>query len=122
VPVQNVTSFGFGKDRSRTPAVANDKAAQTVRGICALNHSRQLGVADASQLARGANLYKYYNSPYRQERRLAYAARSNANFDNVGTRKNELLAHFASDHIAAIIVCVGKAARTRFRKLTKSSV
>jgi hypothetical protein len=56
VPVQNVTSFGFGKDRSRTPAVANDKAAQTVRGICALNHSRQLGVADASQLARGANL------------------------------------------------------------------
>ncbi len=42
-------------------AVAHDKAAEAVRSICALNHSRQLGVADARQLARGANLQKCYN-------------------------------------------------------------
>ena len=68
--------------RHRTAAIADDLAAEAMRRICTLNHRRQLRVADAGFDSRSAD-----------------RTGTNADFDDIRARKNQLLDHFTGHHI-----------------------
>lgn len=59
--------------RTRAPPVRDDAAAEPVGGVCALDHGRELGVADARLLPGGA-----------------HGARADAHLCRVQTAKSEL--------------------------------
>lgn len=78
------SSEGLGKvARASAPAVTDYVAAQPVRGVCALQHCGQLGIADTGLLASGAD-----------------AAGADAHFDDVSSGQDQLLHHLASHHVA----------------------
>ncbi len=65
----------------------DDVAVEAVGGVGALEHGRELRVADASLLAGGAD-----------------RARADPDLDYVGAGEDELLDHLAGDHVARLFV------------------
>src|ERR1019366_208476 len=66
-----------------TSAISADQSAETVCSVRAFDHCRKLRVAYAGHGARGAN-----------------RTGADADLDNVGAGKNQLLGHFTGDDIA----------------------